>query len=124
MNLPKEILDLMLTFHMPVCCQEVPGNPRYVLYWCYDIAALKEILGMTKDQFRNVHSSLGTFMRRIPKTAHWLSRLKGIDGFTAYSSWAIQPPERTPPSTPPGSPPILVDPSGTEAFRRGSEKAP
>ena len=60
---------------------------------------------MTKDQFRNVHSSLGTFMRRIPKTAHWLSRLKGIDGFTAYSSWAIQPPERTPPSTPPGSPP-------------------
>ena len=79
---------------------------------------------MTKDQFRNVHSSLGTFMRRIPKTAHWLSRLKGIDGFTAYSSWAIQPPERTPPSTPPGSPPILVDPSGTEAFRRGSEKAP
>ena len=101
MKLPNDLLDLLLTFHMPVCAEEFIGNPRYVLYWCYDKSALKEILGMTKDQFRIVQSSLGQFMRRVPKTAHWLSRLKGVSGFTAYSSWAITPPERTPPSTPP-----------------------
>ena len=104
MNLPNDLLDLLLTFHMPVCAEEFIGNPRYVLYWCYDKSALKEILGMTKDQFRIVKSSLGQFMRRVPKTAHWLSRLKGVSGFAAYSSWAITPPERTPPSTPPKRP--------------------
>ena len=97
MILPNDILDLLLTFHMPVCAEEFIGNPRYVLYWCYDKSALKEILGMTKDQFRVVQSSLGQFMRRVPKTAHWLSRLKGLSG---YSTWALRPPERTPPSSP------------------------
>ena len=96
--LPTDLLDLLLTFHMPVCAEEFIGNPRYVLYWCYDIRALKEILGMTKDQFRVVQSSLGRFMRRVPRTTSWLSRLRGMSGYTA---WALQPPERTPPTTPP-----------------------
>ena len=85
-SLPKDILDLLLTFHVPVCCQEVPGNPRYSLYWAYDKAALKEILGMTKEQFRNVESSMGRFMRRVPKNSHWWSRLKGVDG----PAWALR----------------------------------
>ena len=97
--LPPDLLDLVLAFHMPVCAEEFIGNPRYVLYWCYDIRALKEILGMTKDQYRVIQSSLGRFMRRVPRTTSWLSRLKGISGYTA---WAFQngPPN---PASPPDS---------------------
>ena len=90
MILPNELLDLLLTFHMPVCAEEYIGNPRYVLYWCYDIGALKEILGMTQDQFLKIQSKLGHFMRRVPRNATWLSRLRGIKG---YSAWALQPPK-------------------------------
>ena len=90
MRLPNDILDLLLTFHMPVCCQEFLGNPRHCLYWCYDKGALKEILGMTTDQFSVVKSKLGQFMRKIPKASHWLSRLHGVGG---YAPWALQPAE-------------------------------
>ena len=85
MKLPKDLLDLLLTFHMPVCAEEFIGNPRYVLYWCYDIAALKEILGMTQDQFRVVQSNLGRFMRRVPRTASWLHSLRRLPGYTAWA---------------------------------------
>ena len=73
--LPPEILDLVLSWHMPVCAQAFAGNPRYILYWCYDKGALREVLGMTRDQYRVVQSSLGKFMRRVPKTNQWLSNL-------------------------------------------------
>ena len=100
LHLPADLLDLVLSFHMPVCAEEFIGNPRYVLYWCYDISALKEVLGMTRDQFRIVQSNLGRFMRRVPRTTSWLSRLRGIRGYTA---WAMNPsPLRTHPS-PPGT---------------------
>ena len=75
--LPPEILDLVLSWHMPVCAQAFAGNPRYILYWCYDKGALREVLGMTRDQYRVVQSSLGKFMRRVPKTNQWLSNLSG-----------------------------------------------
>jgi len=75
--LPPEILDLILSWHMPVCAQAFAGNPRYILYWCYDKGALREVLGMTRDQYRVVQSSLGKFMRRVPKTNQWLSKLSG-----------------------------------------------
>ena len=87
MKLPNDLLDLLLTYHIPVCCQEFVGNPRWCLYWAYDKEALKAILGMTKDEFKVVKSSLGQFMRRVPKNSHWWSRLKGIDG----PAWAFTP---------------------------------
>ena len=73
--LPPELLDLILSWHTPVCAQAFAGNPRYILYWCYDKGALREVLGMTRDQYRVVQSSLGKFMRRVPKTNQWLSKL-------------------------------------------------
>ena len=80
-----ELLDLILSWHMPVCAQEFAGNPRYTLYWCYDKGALKELLGMTRDQYRVIQSSVGKFLRRVPKTRQWLTRLK--DG----ERWALEP---------------------------------
>ena len=73
--LPTAILQLLLSFHSPICAQEFAGNPRYTLYWCYNKDALKEILGMTKDQFRLVQSNLGRYMKRVPETDRWLTNL-------------------------------------------------
>ena len=84
--LPPEILDLVLSWHMPVCAQAFAGNPRYILYWCYDKGALREVLGMTRDQYRVVQSSLGKFMRRVPKTNQWLSKLKRDEGWALKGS--------------------------------------
>ena len=75
MILPKALLELLLTFHSPICAQEFAGNPRYTLYWCYNKDALKQILGMTKDQFRLVKSNLGRYMKRVPETDRWLTNL-------------------------------------------------
>ena len=74
-SLPISLRDLLLSFHSPICSEQFAGNPRYTLYWCYNKVALKELLGMTKDQYRVVHSRLGTFMRRTPETDLWLTRL-------------------------------------------------
>ena len=74
-SLPISLRDLLLSFHSPICSEQFAGNPRYTLYWCYNKEALKELLGMTKDQYRVVHSRLGTFMRRTPETDLWLTRL-------------------------------------------------
>ena len=74
-SLPISLRDLLLSFHSPICSEQFAGNPRYTLYWCYDKEALKELLGMTRDQYRVVHSRLGTFMRRTPETDLWLNRL-------------------------------------------------
>ena len=41
---------------------------------------------MTRDQYRVVQSSLGKFMRRVPKTSHWLSKLERGRG-----GWALKP---------------------------------
>ena len=81
-----DILDLILSYHMPVCAQEFAGNPHYILYWCYDKCALKELLGMTKNQYRVVQSSVGKFMRRVPRTEKWLAKLKK----TEVGGWALQ----------------------------------
>ena len=89
-SLPPELLDLILSWHMPICAQQFTGNPHYTLYWCYDKNALKELLGMTSDQYRVVQSSLGQFMRRVPKTSNWLTTLPS-------GGWALQG------STPSGS---------------------
>ena len=74
-SLPISLRDLLLSFHSPICSEQFAGNPRYTLYWCYNKEALKELLGMTRDQYRVVHSRLGTFMRRTPETDLWLTRL-------------------------------------------------
>ena len=74
-SLPISLRDLLLSFHSPICSEQFAGNPRYTLYWCYNKEALKELLGMTRDQYRVVHSRLGTFMRRTPETDLWLNRL-------------------------------------------------
>ena len=71
--MPPELLDLILSWHMPICAQQFTGNPNYTLYWCYSRSALREILGMTRDQYKVVESSLGKFMRRVPKTSNWLT---------------------------------------------------
>ena len=76
--MPPEILGLILSWHRPVCAQQFTGNPHYTLYWCYDKDALREILGMTSDQYRVVQSSLGSFLRRVPKTTNWLATLKSV----------------------------------------------
>ena len=81
-----DILDLILSYHMPVCAQEFAGNPHYILYWCYDNCALKELLGMTKNQYRVVQSSVGKFMRRVPRTEKWLAKLKK----TEVGGWALR----------------------------------
>ena len=69
---------------MPVCAEEFAGNPKYTLYWCYNKAALKALLGMTRDQYKVVESKLGRFMRRVPSTNEWLKR--GCGG------WALKGP--------------------------------
>ena len=73
---------------MPVCAEEFAGNPKYTLYWCYNKAALKELLGMTRDQYRVIESKLGRFMRRVPSTNEWLKR--GCGG------WALKGPNPRP----------------------------
>ena len=79
--LPPELLDLVLSFHMPVCAQEFAGNPSYVLYWCYDKRALRQILGMTRDEYRVIESKMGRFLRRVPKTNRWLATLTDTPGW-------------------------------------------
>ena len=59
---------------MPVCAEDFAGNPKYTLYWCYNKAALKALLGMTRDEYRIIESKLGRFMRRVPSTNEWLKR--------------------------------------------------
>ena len=80
-RLPPDLLDIILSFHMTVVAQEFAGNPHYTLYWCYDKGALRQLLGMTHDQYREVQSSMGKFMRRIPRTSHWLTQVS--------SGWAF-----------------------------------
>ena len=87
--LPISLRDLLLSFHSPICSEQFAGNPRYTLYWCYNKDALKELLGMTRDQYRVVHSRLGTFMRRTPETDLWLTRLLDYGTRQAY----LRPPE-------------------------------
>ena len=80
--IPADILDLILSFHMAVCCEEFIGHPNYLLYWVYDKGALRQILGMTKDEYKLVHSKLGKFMRRVPETNTWLT--------TQTGGWALK----------------------------------
>ena len=85
-SLPTELLDLILSWHMPICAQQFTGNPHYTLYWCYDKGALREILGMTRDQYKVVQSSLGQFMRRVPQTSNWLTNFQNPQA----GGWALQ----------------------------------
>ena len=73
---------------MPVCAEDFAGNPKYTLYWCYNKAALKALLGMTRDEYRIIESKLGRFMRRVPSTNEWLKR--GCGG------WALKGPNPRP----------------------------
>ena len=109
--MPPEILDLILSWHMPVCAQQFTGNPHYTLYWCYSKGALRELLGMTSDQYKVVQSSLGKFMRRVPKTSNWLTTFKN----ERAGGWALQ-----------GSPPsgsARRSPGGAAARRQLSQKS-
>lgn len=49
------------------------GTPMYTLYWAYDKARLKAMLGMSTGEYRVVRSRLGSFLRRTPQT-RWLLR--------------------------------------------------
>ena len=110
-SLPAELLDLILSWHMPICAQQFTGNPHYTLYWCYDKNALREILGMTRDQYKVVQSSLGQFMRRVPKTSNWLTTFQDHQA----GGWALQGP------TPSGS--ARRSPGGAAARRQLSQKS-
>jgi hypothetical protein len=88
-----EILDIILSYHMPVCAEEFAGNPMYTLYWCYNKDALRAILGMTRDQYKVVQSKLGRFMRRVPSTNEWLKR--GCGGWALKGSDAKSASDRT-----------------------------
>ena len=90
-SLPTELLDLILSWHMPICAQQFTGNPHYTLYWCYDKGALREILGMTRDQYKVVQSSLGQFMRRVPQTSNWLTNFQNPQA----GGWALTPPDQS-----------------------------
>ena len=92
--MPPEILDLILSWHMPVCAQQFTGNPHYTLYWCYDKRALRQILGMTRDEYRVIESKLGTFLRRVPKTNRWLAKVSAEN-----PAWALT---TSPGPAPPG----------------------
>ena len=86
--MPPDLLDLILSWHMPICAQQFTGNPNYTLYWCYSKGALREILGMTHDQYTVVESSLGQFMRRVPQTTNWLTNFQNPQA----GGWALQGP--------------------------------
>ena len=95
-SLPVSLRDLLLSFHSPICSEQFAGNPRYTLYWCYNKEALKELLGMTRDQYRVVHSRLGTFMRRTPETDLWLNRLLNhgrVPSLSPSGDSSLRPPE-------------------------------
>ena len=65
LNLPPDILNVILSFHRGICEESYyDGNPTYQLYWAYDISALRELLGMSKDKYRRVKSSFGRFLRK------------------------------------------------------------
>lgn len=78
--MPPEILDLILSFHRGVCEEAYEGDPAYQLYWAYDMCALRELLGMTKDKYRQVKSKFGRFLRRNRNAIAWLSRVDNITG--------------------------------------------
>ena len=84
--MPPDLLDLILSWHMPICAQQFTGNPNYTLYWCYSKGALREILGMTHDQYTVVESSLGQFMRRVPQTTNWLTNFQNPQA----GGWALE----------------------------------
>ena len=71
----SDILDVILSYHRPVCCQAFAGNPNYSLYWVYDKGALKEMLGMTQDTYRQIRSNLGSFLKRNPRTQEWIAAM-------------------------------------------------
>jgi len=66
--IPKDLLDLVLSFHRPIVEQMFAGNPQYTLYWAYDKKRLKEMLGMTHGKYKLIRSRLGQFLRRVPET--------------------------------------------------------
>ena len=68
LRLPNELIDLILSFHRPICEQMFAGNPNYTLYWAYDKLRLKEMLGMTHGKYKLIRSRLGEFLRRVPET--------------------------------------------------------
>ena len=71
--LPLEIIDLILSYHRPICVEGFAGNPNFTLYWMYNIDALREIIGMSEGKFRLIKSNLGQFLRRVPSTAEWVA---------------------------------------------------
>ena len=73
--IPPDLIDVILSYHRPVCCQAFAGNPNYSLYWVYDKGALKEMLGMTQDVYRTIQSNLGAFLKRNPRTQEWMASM-------------------------------------------------
>ena len=66
--IPKDLLNIVLSFHRPIVEQMFAGNPQYTLYWAYDKKRLKEMLGMTHGKYKLIRSRLGQFLRRVPET--------------------------------------------------------
>ena len=71
--LPPELIDIILTYHRPICVEGFTGNPNFTLYWMYSKEALREILGMSNEKFKQIKSRLGPFLRRVPKTQEWVA---------------------------------------------------
>ena len=78
--LPLEIIDLILSYHRPICVEGFAGNPNFTLYWMYNKDALREIIGMTEGKFRLIKSRLGQFLRRVPATDRWVSSIPWVGG--------------------------------------------
>lgn len=78
--LPPDLINLILSFHRSVCHEEYQGDPAYQLYWAYDINALRELIGMTSERYRQVKSSFGKFLRKNRNTIAWLARLNHPPG--------------------------------------------
>jgi len=78
--LPPVIIDIILSYHRPICVEGFAGNPNFTLYWMYNKDALREIIGMSEGKYRSIKSRLGQFLRRVPSTAEWVASVPYISG--------------------------------------------
>ena len=78
--LPSELIDIVLSYHRPICVEGFTGNPNFTLYWMYNKDALKQILGMSNEKFKQIKSKLGPFLRRVPRTQEWVASVPWLGG--------------------------------------------
>ena len=61
--IPRDLINLILEFHRPMCTLDYTGRPEFTLYWVYDIEVLKNMLSVGAPMER-VDSRLGVYFKR------------------------------------------------------------